>query len=367
MAIDPMTAAIAMGGASAAGAIGNYYTNKENQRARERETGHIENLINALQDPQFDLSYLTPEDYKLLKEYKPEVAAYVAERAPQLVTGAGPGAQEGLDAQLSALQKYRDLSASGEDIQSRVLRDRALRQAQIQNQGQQGQIMNSFQRRGAGGSGMELAARLIGQQGSNLAGQRSAEQAAMDAYNTKLMALRESANLGGDIRKSEVALEGKNAGTINDWNQRMANSYRGWTADRANTLNDAQYKNLIANQNIANANVGQRNQSKTAYQNLRNKYAQQRYENDVGKVGLRTGVANQRMGNAAASAQEQKDMINSLVVGGTQAVAAGAAGNKPETNVYVQGGNNQQDPQGKSYSLWDDPEMKNKYSYAGGE
>lgn len=366
MAIDPMTAAIAMGGASAAGAVGNYYTNKENQRARERETGHIENLINALKDPEFDLSYLSPEDYKLLAEYKPEVAAYVAERAPQLVTGMGPGAAEGLDAQMSALQKYRDLSNTGRDAQSDILLNQALRKSAQARRGNQGQIATSFQRRGAGGSGMELASRLIEGQNANELGQSAAENAALRAIETRRQALRDSANLGGDVRREGIALEGRNVNTINDWNRRMADTYRNWGRDRVNTLNDAQYKNLIARQNIANANVGQRNQSKTAYQNLRNKYAQQRYENDVGKVGLRTGVANQRMSNAENAAQDQRNMINSLVVGGTQAVAAGAAGNKPETgNVYAQGINS---PQAPKYSLWDDDsEYKNKYSYAGGE
>lgn len=343
MAIDPSLAAAGItGGISAAGSLANYLNNQEARKARSKELDRLNDIVNAVQDPTFDMELLTPEDYQLVATYKPEIASYIAEQAPHLVTGGTPAAQMGMQAQLDALQKYRNLSQTGEDVQSRILTDQALRQAQIQNQGQQAAIRSSMARRGVGGSGMEYAAALIGQQGSNLAANRSAEQAALAAYQNRLDAMRNSAALGGNIRDSEIGLEARNAGIVNAFNQRMADSLRSYEANRVNTLNDAQLKNNALKQRYSDVNTSQRNSTLKGYQDMRNKYAQMQFDNKMKKAGLASGVPLMGIQEAGKRQDENADLINSLVSGGNKATTAyyqnyGGQNDSPGAGGYTPG------------------------------
>lgn len=322
--MDPVTAGL-LGGTAVAGAAANYLEGEKNRKANKQELARIEALVNAVQDPNFDLRYITPEDFKLVAQYHPQIAAYIGEMAPELVRGLSPEAQQGLDAQMEALAKFRGLATSGEDLQSRILRDRALRDSQIQNQGQQASIVDRFNRRGQGGSAQELVAALLSQQGSNLAGQRSAEDAAMDVYNTKLNAYRDSANLGSNIRGQALDMEIRNANTINNFNNRVTGSLRDWESDRANTLNDAQLKNISAAQRVSDANTSLHNASRQGHQDKLNSLAQQKFNNDMNKVSVKSKVPMLAMGQNNQNYSNASDLINSLVTGVNKGVAAYSA------------------------------------------
>src|SRR4051812_48009943 len=107
--MDPVTLGV-VGGSAVLGAGANYLNNEQNRRDNQKEIKRVDAIVNAIKDPKFDLSYLSPEDFQLVAQYRPEIADYVAEKAPELVKGLAPEAQQGLDAQMSALSKYRNLS-----------------------------------------------------------------------------------------------------------------------------------------------------------------------------------------------------------------------------------------------------------------
>jgi hypothetical protein len=332
--MDPIELGV-LGGGAVIGAAANYLNNENNRKANDREIRRISAIVDAIKDPKFDVSNISPEDFKLVAQFKPELAAYIGEKAPELVKGLSPAAQQGLDAQMSALAKYRNLSTTGEDMQSKILSDQALRKAQIQNQGQQGAISSSFDRRGQGGSQADLVTALLSQQGSNKSAQESAEDAAMRSYQTRLDALRNSTALGGDIRNTELGIEGKNANTINNFNQNVVKGQRDYENNRVNTLNDAQLKNINAAQGISNANIGQRNAARTAQQEKVNKYAETGFENDVQRAGLKTKAPGMQIVQNNADATNNANLINGLVSGlnkGASAYGAYKNGQSPATD-----------------------------------
>lgn len=250
------------------------------QNKIEKGRGRIEDMITAMRSPDFDFSKITPEDYVVLQQYYPQIANYVEEVAPQQIKAMSEGAVTGRQAQMEALDRYRQLGRTGDDVESRIMRQRALDEAASQNRAQQGAIQESFARRGMGGSGNELVSALLTQQGAAQRGSSNAQQAALDSYQRRLDALRSGSQLGSQIRGEDVDLEGRNVGILNDYNQRFAanrNKYNQYAADLANK---GQMYNIEQNQSAADRNVEGRNKASSDYQNRYNDLQQQSFNND---------------------------------------------------------------------------------------
>ncbi len=275
--------------AAVVGGVLNYNEAQKAAGARGDDLERIRNIVNAIKNPEFDVRYLAPEDYQLAAKYSPALAEYIAQKAPQLVTAQSEGAVQGRAAEMDALSKFRNLSQTGEDVQSQILRENALNAAARRNAAEQGALRSRFQQQGRGGSAMDYVSSLMAQQGGAQQANQSAQQAAMDAYNTRLQAARDSANLGGNIRQADVSLETQNANAINKYNADMANSYQDFLNSRADTMNKANLFNIGEAQKISNANVAQKNVARQGYQDTRNRQAQDQFGNALKKVGLQTG------------------------------------------------------------------------------
>lgn len=212
----------------------------------------------ALQNPQFLASRFTPEDFKVVGQYAPELAPYVAQAAPETVKQSRE-ALGARDAQKKALERYMAMGETGDDAISAQAGAMAAQQAGMDARARSQAIMQDFQRRGQLGGGMQLASQL---QGNAYASQQEAMarmQAASDAQRRRLEALASGASLGGQIYGQEMDLASRNANIINQFNREMANARQNWENQRAGTLNDAQLANLRNAQDIANRNVMGRN------------------------------------------------------------------------------------------------------------
>lgn len=243
----------------------------------------------SVPEPSFNMADVTPEQFKLIGKYTPQIAAKVAEQRPELLKESA-AAKEGRSAQMNALQRLKAISQQESDPELAQALANANRQAQIQAQSRQQSILQDMARRGGLTSGMGVAAQL---QSSSDAMERHAMQsqaAAAEQYRNRLAALRDSATLGGQIRGDEMAMEGRNVDIINDFNARTARSAQDWQNRRADVLNDAQRQNLAAEQRVADANVDTRNKYAQAQQERRDqllRYLDQRrmgeraYQNDL--------------------------------------------------------------------------------------
>lgn len=317
--MDPVTIA-AIGAPIAAGAVG-MYNSEQTRKANAADRRRIAEMVDAIQDPTFDLRQLNPEEFRLLETYAPEVASYVAEKDPQLVKALGEGAQAGREAQLAALRDLLKVAISGEDPIAELQRQRAMRDAMGQQNRERQNIEMSMQRRGiGGGSGLGLAARLQ----SNAAAQQTAalqgEQAAANAQQSRLQAMNQASSLGGQLYNQDVDLERTNAGIINDFNRRMAAAQNDYNRYRADAFNQGNLRNIEARQGIADRNTALRNQTQQYNREYGNRMAQNQYANAMDRVGMKTGNINAGMQDRLAGTAQQ----NAAMLGIGQGVSSGA-------------------------------------------
>lgn len=238
------------------------------------------NIIKKIPQPSYDMSDLTPEQYKLVGQYKPEVAPLIAEQRPDLVKDTAAG-QEGKQAQIDALRRLAGISQQENDPRLAQAMSQASRRAQTDAQSRRRSIEESFARRGQLNSGLSMAAQLSGGAQDMEREAMAGQNAAAEAYRNRLEALRGSAQLGGQIRGQDLELETKNTGIMNDFNQRTSQARQQWESQRAGLANQAQLRNLDAQQGIANQNVGLRNQSAQQNRTRRDDLTTKNYQNQV--------------------------------------------------------------------------------------
>lgn len=296
--MDPVTVGVGLAAIGAASGLIQLYNSERERGATKQRLREIERMFNEIVPPEYDIkvwdnpelvktippaaldfSRITPESYASVGQFVPEVAEFVREQRPELVQ-ASAAAQEGRTAQLDALRRYRDIAAGQADPMYQQKMQEASDRARIEAQGRTNAILQDAQRRGGLNSGVQLAAQMQGASDSMTRGALESQAAAAEAYRNQLMAMDKSAALGGDIRSSEMSEAARNAGIINDFNQRTSRNYQDYLNQRASMANQAQRYNLDRDQAIADANVAQRNKFNVDNLNRYNDLAMQRYNMD---------------------------------------------------------------------------------------
>lgn len=299
-----------------AGSAAQWVNSSNADKASKAEREKMQEVIDKMGSPNFDPSSFTSEEYAIAAKYVPQLANYIEEQAPQTVKATADG-QAGREAQMSALSKLRNLSDTGEDLQSQVMRQRALGEAAAQNQAQQATIQQNAAQRGVGGSGMEFMQAMMNQQGSNQAASRNAQDAALAAYQTRLDAMRQGAALGGQVRESDVSEQARNAGIINDYNQRKAAEANRYQQYIANANNQAQQYNIGNQQRVADANVSGRNADRSRNQSRADMIVNAKYGADISKANAQIG---QYQGDSDAI--QQRAAHTAQAIGGLQQAAS---------------------------------------------
>lgn len=316
--------AIIAGGALATAVMNNSEAAKA-RGAKKDEIERMKAIAAALKNPQFDTRLLLPEDYALAEKYSPALAEYIQQKAPVLVQANSQGAVAGRQAQMQTLGKFQNLAQTGEDAQSQMLRENAMNAAARQNAAQQGAIKSRFEQQGRGGSAMDYVSSLIAQQGANQAAHGSAQDAAMQAYNTRIQAARDAAQLGGRIRGEDVDVESQNANTINNYNSQMANSYQRYLNERADTQNRAQMYNIEMTQKVKNANTAQKNAAILGHQGVINGQRQAQFNNDVNRGNIAIGVGGTSINGINSDYANQSKAYGDIFTGLSKGVGAGFA------------------------------------------
>ncbi len=305
---------IIAGVAMAVGAIMKYYNSEKARGATADRLKQIEAMFDKIKPPDidlkvyddpklasripsahFDFSKITPEEYKLVQNIAPEAAPYVAERAPQLVK-ATQNAETGREAQLEALRRYKSIAQGESDPEFQQLMLEASRKARGDAQSRQATILENFARRGVSGPGAELA---LSQQGASDAMQTEAitgQRAAADAYRNRLEALAKGAQLGGQVRESEMGEQKSNADIINDYNQRSSKRYQDYLNARADSIYDARVKQETTKQRLDDANVTGRNNARVDDVERQNKLAEMQHGNEIQDRQFYLDLARQKAG-----------------------------------------------------------------------
>jgi hypothetical protein len=285
--------------------------------------------LNSIKDPNFDERNINPEDVALLQKYVPETAPYIKEIAPQTVQALSQGAVQGREAQMQSLGMFQKLMQQGYDPQTAMEMARAQRGASAEATSARNTAQAEANRRGFGGGPSFYQA------GASQAGQdRMAQlqsQALADASQRRMQAAGQAANLGGDIRSSDINLERGNIDIINAYNQRMAASQQDWANQGANVRNAANLRNIGEEQRIDELNKGNKYNAAVANRANRNTTQQQIFSNNIAKV---SGQAqNSQWG--VQNAQDRAATNNRAIQAGTDLLANTGG-------MYYQGQQNQQ-------------------------
>ena len=261
----------------------------------------------AVASPSYDLTKLQPEKLAVVGQLVPQLQPVIKEAASQTLSNQTPDQVAGRNAQLQALQKFAQVGAGGFDPAYQQKVQQAAQAAQTEAQGRQGALMDSFNRRGVGGSGLELAANMAGnaQTMNNLAAQN--QSAAATSYQNQLQALSQGAGIGNNLQSQDTSMQAQNAAIINAFNQRMAANAQNVAGQNAAASNTANASNLANAQNVANTNVNNANTMATQQQGRSDQVAQQLYNASLANTGMNNQYAQQGFQNAFNGQQAVND------------------------------------------------------------
>lgn len=211
-------------------------------------------------------------------------------------------------AQMEALQGLQDVYHEGglTPIDRARLQQIQDEQASVEK-GQREAIMDNARRRGVSGSGMEIAAQMMAQQGAaDRAGRAGLETAAM-AQQRALEAMMESGRMGGEIEDRDYAQKAAKAQAANAIAQFNASNTQQVNLANTAAKNNAMQSNLQEKQRIADANTTQTNLNRARNADL----YQQKYQNDMEKAKAIAGAATN-----SAQAADNRQAQNMSFYGG---------------------------------------------------
>jgi hypothetical protein len=329
-------AALAIGSA-----IAQWSQSNNAAKASAAERDKIQQFYQNIKQPNFDPTSITPEDYQVLQKYIPEAAPYVAIGNPKVIEQT-QGMAAGRQAQMEALQRLRGISSSINNPELTAQIQQAQQAAAQQANTQSQSILQQQARRGLLGSGNMIAAQLQAGSGAQQQEAASGQNAAIAAYQQRLQALQQGAQLGGQIQNEDVNLQAKNADILNRYNEMAANRAQQYGQYVAGQANDAQKYNVGMAQDVANANVSGRNQAALGNLQRRNAIAQQQYGNQLNMGQGMQGIAQT---NIAGIQQQARDTNNAIsgATGALSTVGMNAYNNdRADQRAKQYGGNNGQ-------------------------
>jgi len=251
---------------------------------------------------------LTPELEEAVALDAPKVAAI--QEAPEL-----------RKAQMTALQLIGQRAATGMGPEDRArLAEIQLQQAR-DTEAKRQQILQSYQQRGLGGAGSELAAQLQAASAGSAQAAEQGTQLAAQAQRAALESAREYGALGGQIRGQEFDIARTKAGAEDQAAMARFNEAVGRQQRNVATRMGVQQQNLATRQRIAEQNTAQAN---AELQRQRAAEAQQ-YQLALQRAGMRS-AAQQAIGQAySGRAQQTAGMWSGIGTGIGRVAGAYAA------------------------------------------
>ncbi len=292
-------AIVAAGITAAATVVGGLINAYQAGKARDMEQAKLDQIaevIRSLIPPHIDVSperlvqaphlimeevklaplnydKIKPAEYRVIRDFIPEVAPLIEEQAPQLVEKTARG-REGERAFGEALQEMLRVGrAGGDDPIARAATARAMEAANREAQGRHAAIAQDMARRGMAGSGMEVAMALQGASDAMGRAGTMARDAQADAYLRSLQAMRDAGRMGREQSLDEMALAGRNADIINAFNARTTLAAQRQADRAADIRNRASERNLGRAETVADATEAARYQAAVDERNYFNDLA----------------------------------------------------------------------------------------------
>ena len=276
-------------------------------------------LWNAIQDPSFDMSTLTPPQLQILAEEAPQLYQAVVPDEVKLANDS-PELQA---AQQRGLSQMQEIASQGMPLADRLSAQTIQDAAAKSSRGAQESILRNMAQRGRLGAGDELQARMVGnQQTGSLTGQM-ARDALAQSLDRRMGAIGQASNMAGSMRQQGFQNSMANANVVNNFNNMVAQMRSNQNLQNTQMANQAQAYNAAQKQRVGEANVQARYNTQLENVNRQNQLKQQGFQNKVTKTAGATGalgdLARAKYDEQAARAQ------NIQAVGQGAGQAAGGA------------------------------------------
>jgi hypothetical protein len=230
-------------GSTAITAYAAYKKGEISEAEYRRATAAADELERKLKTLRPDETWenINPQLLTEVAKYSPDIAAFVEENAPQLVQEADSATEKRIQRQ--ALQSYAAQAETGRDVISEAQQEQALFESDARAKARRNQLMESLRRQGALGSGAGLVAQLQGEQAEQQSAREQSLRAVQEAEQRRRQSLSQAASLSGQIRGQNINVESANVGTMNAYNQRLANARNLYNQYASGARNQAQMEN----------------------------------------------------------------------------------------------------------------------------
>ncbi len=169
-----------------------------------------------------------------------------------------------------------------------------------------------MQARGFGGSGQELAARLAAEQGGVQQASANSLNVAAQSRNSAIQALKDSANLAGQIGQNQLDFDAMKAKAADETRRSNLERLQQSMMYNVGQQNQANLYNTNRANSTLDKNTGLSNEEQAKNKNL----LMEDYNNQVNRLqgisGAKIGAANNNLENAKNTAAGYSGLLNSL-------------------------------------------------------
>lgn len=329
--MEPVTMLLLGGASFAINAWAAYEKREISRKQYEQAMAAAQELERKLKTLRPDETWedINPQLLSNAAKYSPEIAAFVQEKAPQLVKE--PQSTTEKQVQRAALQKYSAMAESGRDVISEAQREQALFEADARAKQRQQALMGRLRQQGLLGSGAGLAAQLQAEQATAQEARQESLRGVQEAEMRRRQALGQAANLAGQIRGQNLEVESANVSTMNAYNSRLANARNLYNRYTAETRNQAQMINQQRERETEQYNLGLTNQYAMYNRQQREAARERARQFDVGLTnrmyGIRQGAEGDRFGADRQFAADMATAVTSGIGAGLSAYGASSAAN----------------------------------------
>jgi hypothetical protein len=242
--MDPITLSIIGGlaswGVNAWAAMREGEISEQEYQKQLQAVNELERKLKTLR-PDETWQNIDPVLMQAAAKYSPDIAAFVQENAPELITEAKSATEKRV--QREALQKYSQMAETGRDVVAEAQREQALFEADARAKQRQQRLMEGLKRQGMLGSGAGLAAQLQTEQQERQAAREESIRGVQESEARRRQALSQAATLAGQMRGENLQVESANVNTMNAFNARLANAknlynqYSSGERNRAELIN----------------------------------------------------------------------------------------------------------------------------------
>lgn len=263
---------------------------------------------------------ITLEEYAFAQKYNPQLATFVEENRPELVTEAK--SQFEISKQREGLNEYSNRAKTGTDVIADAQREEALFEADARDKSRRESILRDMSNRGLSGSGTDLLAQVASSQNAAVGARQASLDATKQAEARRLQALGDMTGLASQVRSQNMQVEQNNANVMNSFNARLANAKNLYNQQVANTQNAAQVANIQNDMAVQNANTGIRNQNRMMDVTRREQAEQQLRDY---KNSMAAGDLSQASRLSAMKAGADREFAQDVAQGATGTASAGLA------------------------------------------